>query len=114
MSLTHESTGRKVNYTVSNSGIVGSSKVPGIAFRSEKSLQAKIPGSTALWNSTVRGTDEGDGWICTDVGYLPIFVNGTRVLHAQEAEMEEEWDEGWEEEEWEEEEEEEEDEDLQR
>jgi len=52
----------------------------GISYRWSKKLTDRDLGHHAPYNSTVKGTDEGDGWIKVGDRYLPTQVDGKRVL----------------------------------
>jgi hypothetical protein len=52
----------------------------GISYRWSKKLTDRDVGHHAPYNSTVKGTDEGDGWIKVGDRYLPMQVDGKRVL----------------------------------
>lgn len=53
----------------------------GLAFRRSKQLEdTAVPELVAEWGNHVYGIDEGDGWIRTVDGYLPIWILGREVV----------------------------------
>jgi len=53
----------------------------GLAFRSSKDPGAKTPdGSIVPWGETIFAVDEQDGWLRVEKLYLPIALQGTRVV----------------------------------
>eukprot|EP00929_Paragymnodinium_shiwhaense_P056627 TRINITY_DN28343_c0_g1_i1.p1 TRINITY_DN28343_c0_g1~~TRINITY_DN28343_c0_g1_i1.p1 ORF type:complete len:592 (-),score=164.84 TRINITY_DN28343_c0_g1_i1:78-1853(-) len=80
----------KASFLVDNSELKASSV--GIGYRSRKDMNAMIGAKVhAKWGSTVTGVDEGDGWVKFAEGkYLPVEVQGKRILKAvsgEEAEI---------------------------
>lgn len=56
-------------------------KTKGLGYRRNKNLDDKAPGATAIWGSTVKGVDEGDGWVRVGANlFLPTTINHTLVL----------------------------------
>jgi len=52
---------------------------PGLKYRHSKHMSNKSS-EYVQWGMLVVGHDEEDGWVSTGVGYLPVEVNGSRVL----------------------------------
>lgn len=55
----------------------------GLGYRASKELQDMVTTKTALWGSSVTGIDEGDGWLKVGEHFLPLELNGSRVLTPQ-------------------------------
>jgi hypothetical protein len=69
----------RVPYLVVNSFLQSDEKVLSYCFT--KSLWDKVPAEFgAAWGTTVRGIDEGDGWLRVGHRYLPMEVAGAPVL----------------------------------
>mmetsp|Transcript_103541 Transcript_103541/g.267799 ORF Transcript_103541/g.267799 Transcript_103541/m.267799 type:complete len:818 (+) Transcript_103541:48-2501(+) len=72
------------DFAVDNSELQAQSH--GLGYRKSKNLEDMNTDQTALWGSTVRGIDEGDGWVKVQgSGYLPLALNGKVVLLPQAA-----------------------------
>lgn len=69
-------------YVVDNSEL--QAKTDGLGYRSYKSIDDHSRAG-APWGTSVVGTDEGDGWVRVGEYYLPMVMNGARVLIRQEA-----------------------------
>eukprot|EP00929_Paragymnodinium_shiwhaense_P012897 TRINITY_DN120775_c0_g1_i1.p1 TRINITY_DN120775_c0_g1~~TRINITY_DN120775_c0_g1_i1.p1 ORF type:complete len:1004 (-),score=263.48 TRINITY_DN120775_c0_g1_i1:244-3255(-) len=52
----------------------------GLAYRLSMRLEDRDPHQTAIWGSTVRGVDQGNGWLKVQEKFLPFQLNGTLVL----------------------------------
>eukprot|EP00929_Paragymnodinium_shiwhaense_P119842 TRINITY_DN91753_c0_g1_i1.p1 TRINITY_DN91753_c0_g1~~TRINITY_DN91753_c0_g1_i1.p1 ORF type:complete len:525 (-),score=157.88 TRINITY_DN91753_c0_g1_i1:82-1656(-) len=66
-------------YLVDNSVLKSTDNA--VLYRISKQLDDKDPtGTSALFGSTVYGTDEGDGWLKVGNRYLPINIRGSPVL----------------------------------
>jgi len=71
------------NYFMDNSHLQHASK--GITYRFTKVGKDRDSRSIAFWGSTVRGVDEGDGWLRVGECYLPLELKGKRVAVKTEA-----------------------------
>jgi len=65
-------------YLVDNSKL--RSTAPFLAYRSSKKMEDKDSSLMVAYGSTVRGLDEGDGWLRVGRHYLPMTVRGVPVL----------------------------------
>merc|ERR1712232_590073 len=74
-----------LEYVVDNSQLKASS--PGLLFRNSKEMSDVCPIQGAFWGSTVKGLDEGDGWIKVGQLYLPMKTRGCQVLTLKKAEQ---------------------------
>lgn len=48
----------------------------------KKHKDTRVPGPR--WGTTIRGVDQGDGWVRVGDRYLPVKLHGQPVLHEQE------------------------------
>lgn len=70
---------RGVPYLIDNDALQSDEKV--LAYHFTKTLWDKAPTEFgAPWGSTVRGLDEGDGWLKVGRRYLPMEIGGVPVL----------------------------------
>lgn len=70
-------------YKVDNTELGAHTK--GLSYRFSKDLQDKKRGrlaatDLALWGSILHGIDSHDGWVQVGERYLPVFLNGVRVV----------------------------------
>merc|ERR1740121_766449 len=63
---------------------------PGIRFRKSKAFDDKAD-SLAEWDSIVRGTDRGDGWLKVGGLYLPTVIRGVTVVTPSQEAGAEDW-----------------------
>mmetsp|Transcript_139831 Transcript_139831/g.254368 ORF Transcript_139831/g.254368 Transcript_139831/m.254368 type:complete len:658 (-) Transcript_139831:224-2197(-) len=52
----------------------------GLGFRHKKDIKARIPMKQVDWGQTVLGIEDGEGWIKTQIGFLPKFLDDHAVL----------------------------------
>jgi len=66
-------------YLIDNSEMLASTK--GLAYRNEKGVDTELmTGEIAEWGTHVHGFDEDDQWIKVGDHFLPVFVQGIRVI----------------------------------
>jgi len=70
--------GEERTYMADNSLLKAESD--GIGYRFSKQLEDRDPSSTLLWGTTVKGVDQGDGWLKVHDRYLPMILNTSPVL----------------------------------
>jgi len=70
-------------YLVDNSQLQAES--PGLGYRCSKRMEDKDDTAFVPWGSTVRGIDQGDGWLGVGNRYLPMRVLGLPVLTLRHA-----------------------------
>jgi hypothetical protein len=71
-------------YLVDNTQLGAKSR--GLAYRRTKRLEDRAGTTLAGWGGVVKGLDQGDGWLkLGNDRYLPIVVNGIRVLTLQDS-----------------------------
>lgn len=56
------------------------SDTQGLGYRLSKRLDHVEDKSTAMWDSTVEGIDESDGWVRVGQRFLPMQIRGVTVL----------------------------------
>mmetsp|Transcript_44206 Transcript_44206/g.140821 ORF Transcript_44206/g.140821 Transcript_44206/m.140821 type:complete len:180 (+) Transcript_44206:165-704(+) len=52
----------------------------GVGYRFTKSLKDRDLSAVAHWGTTVKGTDDGDGWVQVGDCFLPTTLQGTPVV----------------------------------
>eukprot|EP00929_Paragymnodinium_shiwhaense_P083446 TRINITY_DN44481_c0_g1_i1.p1 TRINITY_DN44481_c0_g1~~TRINITY_DN44481_c0_g1_i1.p1 ORF type:complete len:520 (-),score=115.25 TRINITY_DN44481_c0_g1_i1:493-2052(-) len=55
----------------------------GLRYRRQKNLDCKGVDKLARWGSSVKGIDEGDGWLRVDDNFIPMTIEGVPVLILQ-------------------------------
>jgi len=66
-------------YTADNSVLKNPGN--GVDYRGSKSRDNRVEGAFLKWGDTVRGTDDGNGWLQVDLNlFLPLAVNNIRIL----------------------------------
>eukprot|EP00929_Paragymnodinium_shiwhaense_P028151 TRINITY_DN16383_c0_g1_i3.p1 TRINITY_DN16383_c0_g1~~TRINITY_DN16383_c0_g1_i3.p1 ORF type:complete len:1205 (+),score=296.63 TRINITY_DN16383_c0_g1_i3:92-3706(+) len=55
----------------------------GLGYRLSKSLDDRDDNQAVAWGRSVRGVDEGDGWLRVGERFLPLTLHGEAVLDAQ-------------------------------
>lgn len=80
--LTAEAKNKPHEYLIDNSHMLASTK--GVGYRKAKSFAKDVhnlmTGDIAEWGSHVHGFDEDDQWIKVGDHFLPVFVQGIRVI----------------------------------
>jgi len=68
-----------VSYFLADNRILGAT-TKGLFFRFSMSESDKVHDHLAKWGEAVQGVDAGDGWLKVGAFYLPMMLQGVRVL----------------------------------